>query len=234
MRPDAPCGSGACVATPGPPDRCFERFQRFLTTRSCCLESGLLLPSPDREGDGIGGAAGLWLQWRRPMRKVALGLTACVPALIVALCIYALIGLPALTLSSVAGNRAEHREILAAARFADEHHRSASTWPDGDVLAEHANLPNVHLTPGSWLSFEDACPSFTGAESDRFILSTWRGEYFDCLAYPSGRHTFGLSVWDYVLGSSGVTAAILLSVILVCVWAIRRLLRGTLKPRVAA
>lgn len=167
------------------------------------------------------------------MKKVMPGLAACVPALIAALCVYALLTLPALTLSSVANNRARYQEVLAAARFADHHHRSTSRWPGDAALADHANLPNVHLTPGSWLSFEDACPSFTGAASDRFILSMWRGEYFDCLAYPSGRNTFGVSVWDYILGSSGMMAAILLSLMLVCVWAIRRLLRGMLRPRVS-
>lgn len=161
-------------------------------------------------------------------------LVTCVPAMIAALCAYILIFLPALTLSSVDSNRLQHQEIVAAARFADSYHRSHGAWPDDDVLAGHAGMPNVHLTPGSWLTFEDACPSFTGADSDRFILSTWRGEFFDCLAYPSGQHTFGLTVWDFVLGSSGVLAAILLSTILLCLLAIRRIFRRKSIVRTAA
>lgn len=161
-------------------------------------------------------------------------MVACVPALIAALCAYILLFLPALTLSSVASNRLQHQEIVAAAQFADSYHRSYAAWPDDDVVARHAGMPNVHMTPGSWLTFEDACPSFTGAESDQFILSTWRGEFFDCLAYPSGKHTFGLTVWDFVFGSSGVLAAILLSTILVCLLAISRICRRKSVVRAAA
>ena len=167
-------------------------------------------------------------------RKVMRELTACVLAVVAAFCVYMLITLPALTLSSVTSNRAVYQKILAAARFADGHHRSTLTWPGDAMLAEHANLPNVHLTPGSGLTFEDACPNFAGAGSDLFILSTWRGEDFDCLAYPSGQHTFNVSAWDYVWGFSGLVAAILISVIAVCIWGIRMLLRTTPGPRVAA
>ncbi len=167
------------------------------------------------------------------MKGAARGLAIVALVVITGLCVCMLAVMPSLTFSSLASNRIRYQEVMTAARFADNNRAAGTEWPSDRMPAAGTGSPDINFAPRSRLTSEDACPGFNGAETDRFVLSTWRSNDFDCLAYPSGLHTFELSVWNYVFGSVGMLAAILLSMILVCVWAIRRLLRGP-KVRIAA
>ncbi len=160
------------------------------------------------------------------MKRAVRGLAIVVLVVISGLCVCMLAVLPSMTLSSLASNRLRYQEVMTAARIADSNPQRRPEWPGDGMPAAGADSPDINFAPRSRLSSEDACPGFNGAETDRFVLSIWRSDDFDCLAYPSGQHTFELSVWNYVFGSVGILAAILFSTILVCVRAIRRLLRG--------
>lgn len=141
-----------------------------------------------------------------------------------ALCVCMLAVLPGMTLSALASNRLRYQQVMAAARTADSNPQRRPEWPGDGMPVADADSLDIRFAPRSRLSSEDACPGFNGAETDRFVLSTWRSNDFDCIAYPSGLHTFDLSVWNYVFGSVGILAAILFSITLVCLRAIRGLL----------
>ena len=132
---------------------------------------------------------------------------------------------PLMISHSVAASRESHRRLLAAAQLVEDDLQISSRTGQ-QQLADRVGLPNLLLTEGASRTFEEPCPSFSGAEGDRFIISTWRGEVDDCLAYPSRRHTFGISPMDYVFGSVGVIALIAGSAAALCLFGIVRLLRG--------
>ena len=109
-------------------------------------------------------------------------------------------GLP----EQAAADRAYYQAFRATAAQVDKHGRLIDNdvygWrnPDGvgPVIQSSAMVPG------------DCGPAFDKAPSDRLILSSWRGEWTECYAYPSGRTTLPMRVSAYLLSGMGVSIAI--------------------------
>ena len=111
-----------------------------------------------------------------------------------------------------AEDRAYYERFKAAASYLDQHGRLPS---DLTVTTEPAL---------------DCDPSFTKVESDRFVLSFWRGEWSECYAHPSGRTTLPLTVSGYLRNGLGLQLAIYWLIAIAAGWGAFRLWKGRPSP----
>ena len=106
--------------------------------------------------------------------------------------------------TQVAENRAYYQQFKLAAGYLEAHGRLPSeaalrqsgTYMDGQTI-----WTSLTTTP------RDCDAPFAKARSDRFVLGFWRGEWFECYAYPSGRSTMPMSVLGYLRSGLGVDLA---------------------------
>lgn len=94
----------------------------------------------------------------------------------------------------VEDNREYYRQFQAAA----EHIHRNGSLPKNDPDGFRA-YPGATAIIGSSQDIPADCDApFGKAAGDRVILSFWRGEWFECYAYPSGRTTLPMSVEAYL------------------------------------
>lgn len=109
----------------------------------------------------------------------------------------------------------ENREIVstfeAAAAYAHAHQAARGRLPTGDELRRWGEGQELGWSASSLSIGGEGCgqEGFVAAPGDRFVLSVWRGEWFECFASPSGRHSLPMSVGAYLTVSGGDVAALL-------------------------
>ena len=133
----------------------------------------------------------------RPILCLLFGLVAVAFALVVTT---TLLMLPA----QAAKDRAYYEQFRIASAFIDR----SGKLPAGKALQglerETPGLAiwsSLTITPTAPL---DCDPSFRKAPTDRLILTFWRGELWECYAYPSGRTTLPMSVAAYLFSGLGI------------------------------
>ena len=117
------------------------------------------------------------------------------------------------------------RQFEQAAKIVDSYSRENGTLPDDPTFGRLVGRPDgmgFFLTPSS----EGSCEGFTTGQADRFVLSLWRGDWFECFAYPSGRTTLSLSWWDQLRGF-GPQLAVLCLLATLALWTMARLWKAS-------
>lgn len=114
--------------------------------------------------------------------------------------------------AQAAKDRAYYEQFKAAASYLDQHGRLP---PDSIITTDPAL---------------DCDPSFTKAESDRFVLSFWRGEWSECYGHPSGRTTLPLTVSGYLRSGLGLELVTYWLIAIAAGWSAFRLWRAKPSP----
>lgn len=119
----------------------------------------------------------------------------------------------------------ENREIVstfeAAAAYAHAHQAARGRLPTGDELRRWGEGQELGWSASSLSIGGEGCgqEGFVAAPGDRFVLSVWRGEWFECFASPSGRHSLPMSVGAYLTGPVGMSLLFYLALALALGWA---------------
>ncbi|WP_298172323.1 hypothetical protein [Novosphingobium sp.] len=120
---------------------------------------------------------------------------------------------------SVEAHQIALADLKSAAIFANSFRARIGTNPPDDAMRRWAateGRSDVAASIGidgdqSGNVFRVGCAqetSFHPAATDRFVLSYWNGDFFDCFAYPSGRTTL-LTSWQSVMSDGGGWSAMM-------------------------
>ncbi|NBB53315.1 hypothetical protein GVN24_34080 [Rhizobium sp. CRIBSB] len=135
--------------------------------------------------------------------------------LLVVCCIGVLSHIP----GQIGKDRAYERKLAQIASTADRYRAETGQLPEQETFTRLAGGSDhefilVAPTPPS------LCADFRMAPGDRFVVSSWRGDWAECLSHPSGQSTLGSS-WQKWLPS----VALYVLLIFASLWGMRRLWR---------
>jgi len=131
------------------------------------------------------------------------------------------IEVPLMLPSQAADDRVYYNQFKQVAAFVDK---------TGHLPTPHQLLswgwPSVNPAISVAVSPAGCEGAFEKQESDRFVLSFWRGEWFECYAYPSGKTSLPMSVSAYLLSGLGFELGLSALVAGAAGYGALRLLRG--------
>lgn len=129
----------------------------------------------------------------------------------------ALLGMtmPLMLPAQAAKDRAYYEQFRSAAAYIVKN----GSAPAGDELRKLEDATTgISILSSLVTEPVDCDPSFKKAPSDTLVLSFWRGEWWECYSYPSGRTTLTMSVRAYLLSGVGIELAIYWLVAISCAW----------------
>ncbi|WP_156398321.1 hypothetical protein [Caulobacter sp. Root1455] len=144
-----------------------------------------------------------------------------------ALSVWVLVGMLKMLPIQGEKDQAYFRQFEQAAKIVDSYSRENGKLPDDPTFGRLVGRPDgmgFFLTPSS----DGSCEGFTKGETDRFVLSLWRGEWSECFAYPSERTTLALSRWDQLRGF-GPQLVVLCLLAAVALWAMAWLWKASFR-----
>lgn len=125
--------------------------------------------------------------------------TSIFVGLLASLLLVASIGIALEVPSQVEKDKAYYREFQRVSAIVADYESENGRLPDGDAfsrLASGTDMIGLFKSPAG----RDRCDGFMEADSDSFVLKSWRGDWFECFAYPSGRSTLAVSPKDIMFG----------------------------------
>lgn len=101
--------------------------------------------------------------------------------------------------SKVEKDKAYYREFQRVSALVADYESENGRLPDQDAFSRFASGTDM-FGPFKSPAGRDRCDGFKEADSDRFVLKSWRGDWFECFAYPSGRSTIAVSAKEITVG----------------------------------
>ena len=129
------------------------------------------------------------------MRRVA----SIFVGLVASFLLFATIGIGLSLPSQIEKDKAHYQDFQRVAALVAGYAGEHGKLPDEVTfsrLADGTSIIGPFVSPAGL----NRCDGFTEADSDSFVLMSWRGDWFECFAYPSGRSTLAISAREMIVG----------------------------------